>query len=481
MSPLGVLLLISVYFLLIVLIAYLTTRGQADSNFTFFRANRKAPWTAVAFGMIGASLSGVTFISVPGWVKTTGWTYMQMVMGYLAGYGVIAFVLLPIYYKLNLISIYTYLEKRFGNITYLTGASFFILSRLIGASFRLFLVAKVLQMFLFEELQIPFVWNVIGTVILIWLYTFRGGIQTVLWTDVFQTIFMLLSVIITIYLVTKQLSIDWNEIPSWIAQSKYSFMLVWDWTSKQFFVKQFLGGMFIAIAMTGLDQDMMQKNLTCKTLQDAQRNMITFSVSLLPVNILFLSLGVVLWHYHDSLGLSLQGDELFPFLAKHHLGTFAAIVFLIGVIAAAYSSADSALTALTTSFYIDILKIEKKYLSTNQKLIFRKVIHVGFSLAMMMIIIGFEKFGNKTVIEAIFKAASYTYGPLLGIFSFGIFTSYSLREPFVPLVAFIAPILCFVLEQKAPAWLAGYTLGVELLIINGLLTFLGLWIIKSRT
>jgi len=472
--------LLIAYFGLVIGIAYLTTRTQTDDNMSFFRANQNAPWWVVAFGMIGASLSGVTFISVPGWVKSTSFGYMQMVIGYLAGYATIAIVLLPIYYKKNLISIYGYLEERFGKATYTTGATFFLLSRLIGSAFRLYLVAGVLQLFLFDELGIPFALNVVGTILLIWLYTFRGGIKTVLWTDIFQTTFMLLSVVLTIIFVSDKLNMSLLDIPTVLYQSPYTDLWVWNWTEKQYFFKQFFGGMFIAITMTGLDQDMMQKNLTCRTLADSQRNMFWFSLSLLPVNLLFLCLGALLWLYQDSLHLSLKGDELFPYLAKNHLGTAAGAVFLIGVIAAAYSSADSALAALTTSFYIDILKIDKRITHKAQQVKTRRLIHVGFSVLIALVIIGFHALGNKTVIEAVFKAATYTYGPLLGFYAFGIFTSYAIKDRFVPFVAIASPILCYILEINSPKWLNGYTFGVELLLLNGLLTFIGLFLLKDN-
>jgi SSS family transporter len=476
MDPGLVISIIGGYFGLLILISHLTS-GKGDSK-AFFTGNRQSPWYLVAFGMIGASLSGVTFISVPGWVGATDFSYMQMVLGYLVGYFVIATVLLPLYYRLNLVSIYQYLEQRFGFWSYKTGAFFFLISRVIGASFRLFLVAGVLQIAFFDNFNIPFEISVLVTILLIWVYTFKGGIKTIVWTDTLQTFFMLTAVLVTIYLISTQLDVARGGVIQAITESHYSNIFDWDWQSKSNFFKQFFAGAFIAIVMTGLDQDMMQKNLTVKSLKDSQKNMFWFSISLVFVNLLFLSLGALLFIYSQQKGLDipLKTDDLYPLLALNHFGTFAGVTFLLGITAAAYSSADSALTALTTSFSVDFLGMDAEKENRKQRIL----THMAFSLLLFVVIVIFKAINDQSVISAVFTVAGYTYGPLLGLFAFGLFTSRSTKDKFVPIIAILAPVLSYMLSNYSEALLNGYKFGFELLIVNGLITFIGLWIFSSK-
>ena len=483
MTPTLVITVIAVYFALLITISFISTR-RSDSS-TFFTANRQSPWYLVAFGMIGASLSGVTFISVPGWVADTQFSYMQMVLGYLLGYLVIATVLMPLYYRLNLISIYGYLEQRFGFWSYKTGAFYFLLSRVIGSSFRLFLVAGVLQIFLFDAWNVDFSVTVLITIVLIWLYTFRGGIKTIVWTDTLQTLFMLSAVGLVIYLLSQDLKLSLGDIPAVISESEYSQIFFWDWQTGKNFFKQFFAGAFIAIVMTGLDQDMMQKNLTCKNLGEAQKNMFWFSVILVFANLFFLSMGALLYMYANSNGIPLpeRTDDLFPMLARDHFNIVAGIVFLLGIIAAAYSSADSALTALTTSFCVDFLNfkehettLELQHKQRNTRL----MVHLGFSLVMFLVIILFKEINNEAVIKAVFTAAGYTYGPLLGLYSFGLFTKLQVRDYGVPIVCLISPALSYWLSENSEELLNGYKFGFEILIVNGGITFLGLLMLYKK-
>lgn len=474
MSSTLVLSVISGYFFLLILISYFTSRN-AD-NKTFFTANKQSPWYLVAFGMIGASLSGVTFISVPGWVADSQFSYMQMVFGYLVGYMVIAGVLLPLYYRLNLTSIYTYLETRFGFWSYKTGAMFFLVSRTIGASFRLFLVAGVLQLAMFEEWGVPFEITVLITIVLIYIYTFKGGIKTIVWTDTLQTLFMLLSVIISITLVAGSLGLSWSGLVQTVNESQYSKVFFWDFQSGQNFFKHFISGAFIAIVMTGLDQDMMQKNLTCRTLKDSQKNMIWFSVVLIGVNLLFLFLGALLYIYAENQGIQLpeNTDDLYPLLALKHFDVLAGVVFLLGITAAAYSSADSALTALTTSFCVDFLNFEKKAHQGQKRT--RMMVHVGFSVLLFTVILIFKAINNSAVISAVFTVAGYTYGPLLGLYTFGLFTKRVVKDKLVLPLCILTPICCYIIDAFASN--LGFEFGFFILIVNGFLTFLGLWIIS---
>ncbi len=476
MSPFLVASVILGYFFLLILISF-KTAGKSDSN-AFFTGNRASPWYVVAFGMIGASLSGVTFISVPGWVITSQFTYMQMVLGYLVGYLVIATVLMPLYYKLNLVTIYTYLDQRFGTLSYKTGSFFFLLSRVIGASFRLFLVAGVLQLAVFNAWGVPFWVSVLVTILLIWLYTFRGGIKTIVWTDTLQTFFMLAAVAIIVVHITKDLNWTFKEMGDQVAASEYSNLFVWDWKPETNFFKQFLSGAFIAIVMTGLDQDMMQKNLTCKNIGEAQKNMFWFSIILIFANLLFLTLGALLYLYSDAHAIAIpeRSDDLFPFLALNHFPVYAGIIFLLGITAAAYSSADSALTALTTSFCVDFLGFQASENDDNRT---RMWVHIGFSVLLFIVILLFHFINDESVISSLLTAAGYTYGPLLGLFAFGLFTTRKVNDKYVPVVAVVSPIISYVLKLNAPEWFWGYEIGFEVLIINGLLTFLGLFIISN--
>lgn len=479
MNATQIILLIAAYFGLLILISYLT--GKKTGNDAFFKGNKQSPWYVVAFGMIGASLSGVTFISVPGWIEASQFSYMQMVLGYIVGYAVIGLVLLPLYYKLNLTSIYTYLEERFGNYAYKTGASFFLISRIVGASFRLFLVANVLQIILFDDLGIEFWQTVTITVLLIWLYTFKSGIKTIVWTDTLQTLFMLIAVGVTIYFVSEDLNLNGQTALGFVLDSDLSKIFFFDdYKAGNYFWKQFISGAFIAIVMTGLDQDMMQKNLTCRNLKDAQKNMFWFTIVLTIVNFIFLSLGLLLTVYAQENGIDAHRDELFPILAKNHFGIGVFIFFLLGLIAAAYSSADSALTSLTTSFSIDILDIEKKYNEIQQVKI-RKKIHILISFILILVIIAFKYIiKDASVIAKVFTFAGYTYGPLLGLYAFGLFTKMKVNDKLVPIIAILSPVLSYIISVNSLLWF-GFEFGFFILILNGALTFLGLLLIKKQT
>lgn len=480
MSPEVIFSIIAGYFLVLLFISYLT--GKKADNAAFFLGNRKSPWYIVAFGMIGASLSGVTFISVPGWVVDSQFSYMQMVIGYLLGYLVVANVLMPLYYKLNLTSIYTYLESRFGFFSYKTGAAFFLLSRLIGAAVRLFLVANVLQITVFSEWNVPFIATVVITVLLIWLYTNKGGIRTIIWTDSLQTLFMLLAVGFSVYFISRSLNLDFRSMVNTVADHSLSRVLFFDdWQDKRHFLKQFFSGAFIVIVMTGLDQDMMQKNLSCKNIKEAKKNMFWFSIVLVPVNLLFMSLGVLLFIYATSNGISIpeRTDDLFPLIATQgYLQPVVTVLFILGLIAAAYSSADSALTALTTSFTVDILNT--KGLAENTLKRVRKRVHILISVILVIVILIFKVINDQSVISAIFTVAGYTYGPLLGLYSFGLFTKFKVKDRLVPWVALLSPVICYVLNIFSDTLLGGYRFGFELLILNGLITFTGLYLIKEK-
>lgn len=474
-----ILVVIISYFLMLFIISWLTTRKLSQD--TFFTGDRQSPWFLVAFGMIGASLSGVTFISVPGEVGNSNFYYFQVILGYTVGYAVIAKVLLPLYYRLNLVSIYAYLEQRFGFWSYKTGAFFFILSRTLGSSIRVFLVASVLQLILFDHWGIPFWVSVLITVLLIWLYTFRGGIKTVVWTDTLQTFFMLAAVGVSIYLVMDELQISGvGDLIDVVSSHPNSKIFNWNWQEGTNFFKQFLSGAFIVIVMTGLDQDMMQKNLTCRNLGDAQKNMFWFTNILVVVNLFFLALGVLLYIYADAKEITIptKTDELYPLLATSYFSAFAGIVFVLGITAAAYSSADSTLTALTTSFCFDFLEIQKKY-KLNRQVSVRKVVHLGFTFLMFLVILIIEWINDQSVINAVFIIAGYTYGPLLGLYSFGLFTKRKVIDRWVPLPAILAPVLAFVISLNSQQWFWGYKFGFEILILNGLLMFLGLWIMSK--
>jgi len=480
MSPALVLSIIVVYFIVLILVSIVTSKG-ADTN-TFFTANRQSPWYLVAFGMIGASLSGVTFVSVPGNVGKISMAYVQVVLGYIVGYWVIIGVLMPLYYRLNLVSIYTYLEHRFNKWSYRTGSFFFLLSRSIGSALRLYLAATVLQLFLFDAWGVPFLVTVATTIALIWVYTFKGGIKTIVYTDVFQTVFLVSAVIITVWQISARLGLSFGEMVNVISESAYSKMFFFDdANSPLFFPKQFFGGMFITITMTGMDQEIMQKNLTCKTLRDAQKNMFWFSTIMASVTFLFLVLGALLYIYCERFGIALPAysDELFPRLALNDLGLVVGVFFLLGIIASSYASADSALAGLTTAFCIDFLNFKGKSERVKQRQKF--IVHLSFSLLFLVIIMIFREINERSVIDAVLNVAGYTYGPLLGLFSFGLLTKRQVRDGWVPAICIIAPSLSYLLSTNAERWLSGYKISIEILVINGIITFIGLWTIsRSR-
>jgi len=480
-----IILVIILYFLGLFIVSNLTI-GNND-NSTFFSANKESPWYLVAFGMVGASLSGITFISVPGDVGTTQFTYFQVVLGYLFGYFVVALLLLPIYYKLNLTSIYEYLKIRFGSVSHKTGAFFFFISRITGACFRLYLVAIVLQRFVFNELNIPFEITVLISVLLIWIYTFRGGIKTIVWTDTLQTTFMLISVLLSIYLISKSLEWSFMDFINSDELKSYSNIFVTEsFLDKNHFFKSFIGGMFITICMTGLDQDMMQKNLTCKSLKEAQKNMIIFSIVLVIVTFLFLLLGALLFIYSSKFNIvtpelngAVNSDLLFPEIALNSgLGNLIGITFLLGLIAAAYSSADSALTSLTTSYCVDFADLKDK--SNDYQIKIRKRTHIIMSLVLVIVIIIFKNYLTTSVIDGLLILAGYTYGPLLGLFAFGILTNYKIHDKFVWIVTSLSVIVMIFIGSLDPQFLGGYKIGYELLPLNGLLTFIGLILIRRK-
>ncbi|WP_308269534.1 sodium:solute symporter [Prevotella sp.] len=459
------------YFAALMLFSRITAR-RGDNNQTFFRANRRSPWYMVAFGMVGASISGITFVSVPGMTMFTGMTYVQMCIGFILGYFAVAFVLLPVYYKLNLTTIYTYLKERLGMRSYKTGAWFFLISKMTGAAVRFYVVCIILQRFVLDAIGVPFALTVVAMVALIWLYTRRGGIKTLVWTDTFQTTCMFAALILIIYNVMGQLGMSATDAVKAIATDEHSRMFVMDdWISKQNFWKQFLSGAFVVIVMTGLDQDMMQKNLTCRTLREAQKDMCTYGFAFVPANILFMALGVLLMQLaqKDGIALPASGDELLPmFAATGRLGSTVVVLFTIGIVAASFSSADSALTALTTSYCVDIRQREG-----DEQL--RRRAHIGIAVVFGLFILLFKTLNSTSVIDAIYILCSYTYGPLLGLFAFGLFTRRKPCDKLVPYIAIASPIVCFALENTAmQCW--GYKFGYELLMINGLLTFMGLYV-----
>ncbi len=481
MSPELIFITFLAYTVVIFTIAWFTSR-KAD-NQSYFIGNHKSPWFVVAYGMVGASLSGVTFISIPGWVGDTGFSYFMIVLGYVVGYTVISLVLLPLYYRLKLTSIYTYLDSRFGRRAYKTGSSFFLISRIIGASFRMFLIITVLQYFVFDHFGVPFWVTTLVFMLLIQLYTIKGGIKTIIWTDTLQTTFMLISVITTIYIITQHMGFTIGEGVKQVWESDISQVLYFDSGSKQHFLKMFLSGIFITIVMTGLDQDMMQKNLSCRNLKDARKNMTTLSLVLVPVNIIFLFLGGMLYLYAASYGIEAPPttDYVFPNIAFNHLGVMAGVIFIIGLISAAYSSADSALTALTTAFSIDILELDKKY-SEKPAILKKKryLVHILMSLTIFVVIVLFEIINNQAVISRLFTFAGYTYGPLLGLYAFGLFTKYKANDRLIPVIAVISPVLSWLISITAPIVFSGYQFGFEILIVNGLITFTGLYLTRLK-
>lgn len=478
MNPMSVLAVITGYFGLLLIISWFTSRGATSA--TFFTANRKSPWFLVAFGMVGATLSGVTFISVPGEVYNSAFSYLQFVLGNLVGYWLVAGLLLPVYYRLNLVSIYSYLGDRFGEFAHKTGSAFFILSKLIGAAFRLYLVAGVLQLAFFEAYGIPFSVTVFVSIALIWIYTFRGGIKTIVWTDTLQTLFLVSAVVLTISSIADSLGWSFGQMIREVSSDNYSTIFTWDWKSGNNFFKQFFAGMFTTLVMVGMDQDMMQKNLTCKNKREAQKNMVVFSLAFLVTVFLFLSLGVLLIRYaaEHQIAVPAATDDLYPLLALNHFGFAVGIAFLIGVIAAAYSSADSALTALTTTVNIDFL--QTKNYSEKKKVKVRIVSHLVFSILLGLTILIFRAINNESVVVAVFKVAGYTYGPILGLFLFGLFSRRAIIDRLTPFIAVLAPLISYIISLNSEKWLWGYKFGFEILILNGLIMILGLYAISNR-
>lgn len=482
MSPVIILLIVLFYFLVLLGIAFYTSRGA--NNETFFIGQKKSNWLLVAYGMIGTSLSGVTFMSVPGEVNAKGFAYMQVVIGYFIGYMVVAFVLLPLYYRLNLTSIYSYLQSRFGNTSYKTGAGFFLLSRTLGASIRIYLVLIVLQHFLLDALGIPFAVSVFVILLMILLYTFNGGVKTIVWTDTLQTTGMILALVITIALIASELNFSFGSLLSAITAKGYTTIFqTQDWKAGNFFLKQILGGAFVTITMTGLDQEMMQKNISVKNIGDSQKNMLFFSVILVAVNLLFLVLGAALYIFLEAKGISFPAktDETFSMVALNYLPPVAGLVFILGLVSALFPSADGALTALTSSICIDILGMkDRNDWSEEKKLKTRRMVHISVTVLFLFLILIYQQVITSSVISTILKVAGYTYGPLLGLFAFGILTKRKLKENIVPFVCLLSPIICWVLAQNSVTWFNGYQFGFELLAVNGLLTFTGLFLISKR-
>ena len=477
------------YTALLFVVMWLSSRKGAGND-AFFRGQRKSPWPVVAYGMIGASLSGVTFMSVPGGVYYGQFTYMPLVFGYVLGYAAIAFVLLPLYYKLNLTSIYTYLNQRFGAASEKTGAAFFLISRLMGSALRMYLVVFVLYEFVFHSWGIPFWVPAVIFIAIILLYTFRGGVKTVVWTDTLQTTFLLLAAIVTVVAILKQLDITLPQLLRRSSEAGYTRIFETDPTASKYYWKQILSGMFITITMTGLDQDMMQKNLSCKSLRSAQKNVLTSSILFIIVNIIFLCLGAALIAYCQSSGFPLPmtdkgvviGDKIFPSVA-FHISTFTAVVFVLGMVAAGYSSADGTLTALTTTFCYNFLNFGKSDQPTTEaqrrELRTRRLVHVGFALLYLLVIIAFRPFHKQSLIDTLFDIAGFTYGPLLGLYTFGLFTRRAVRDRWVPVIAILSPVVCYLLKIYMPRW-TGYHFGFEILLLNGLLTFIGLLLIRKK-
>ena len=480
MSPLSVIITIACYFLILYLVSYIA--GRKADNAGFFVGNRKSPWYVVAFAMIGSSISGVTFVSVPGMVAVSNFSYLQMVLGFVVGQFIIAFVLIPLFYKMNLVSIYEYLENRFGISSYKTGAWFFFISKMLGASVRLFLVCLTLQLLVFEPMHLPFVLNAILTVAMVWLYTFEGGVKSLIWTDSLKTFCLVVSVVLCIYYIASDLQLNFNSMITTIKDSDMSRMFFFDDVKdKRYFFKLFLAGIFTVIAMTGLDQDMMQRNLSCKNFKDSQKNMIISGIFQFFIILMFLMLGVLLYTFTARQGITnpAKSDELFPMIATgNYFPGVVGILFIIGLISAAFSAAGSALTALTTSFTVDIIGATGKAEAEIAKI--RKRVHVCMAITMCAVIVVFNILNNTSVIDAVYILASYTYGPILGLFAFGIFPKRDVRGKYVPIAAITAPILCYILQTNSEAWFDGYQFSYELLIFNAMFTYIGLCLLIKK-
>lgn len=479
MSPVILFSLVIVYFLLLLGVAWFTSRNA--NNESFFIGNRGSNWMLVAFGMIGTSLSGVTFVSVPGTVGIEAFSYFQIVIGNLIGYGVVAFVLLPIYYRLQLTSIYNYLQGRLGFLSYKTGASFFILSRILGATARLYLVVNVLHLTILKDFGLPFWLGAFIILLMILLYTFEGGVKTIVWTDTLQTACMLIGLVVCVGYILNDLNLGLSEGAKALSDKGYSNIFVTDPSSKYFFIKQIVAGAFISITMTGMDQEMMQKNISVRTLKDSQKNMMTFAVIFMLVVLLFLFLGGLLHLFAESKGIAARGDALFPTIALEYMPGAVSIIFIIALISALFPSADGAITALTSSFCIDILGIQRNAALDDQKRKrIRQTVHLVFAALFLLFVMVFKWMNNPSMIGLILKIAGYTYGPLLGLFAFGILTKRTVNDKLVPVVVVVAPVLCFLIDYYQKSIFGGFQIGLELLFINGLLTFLGLWMIPAK-
>lgn len=491
-SPLVIILFIVCYFLILLLTGYLTSRKATAE--TYFLGNKQSPWILVALGMIGDSLSGVTYISVPGKVGSANFSYLQIVLGYFAGYFVISHVLLPLYYRMNLTSIYEYLFSRFGKITQKTGSILFIVSRLLGAAGRLYLAANVIQFFVFDRLfgdKVPFGLSVFIILLLMLLYTYKGGIKTLVYTDTLQSVFLVLGVVLSIIAITGQMNISLSDAASRVIHSDYSSFLYFDFMKSNFVLKDFIGGIFTAVAMTGLDQNMMQKNLSCKSLGEAQKNIFWFSIIMVIVNVFFLSLGALLYQYYDYAQLPLpvneatgkiMTDRVFPNLALNHLGVFSGLVFILGLTAATFSSADSVLTTLTTSAYIDVLEMDKRYaMPEEKKNKLRTLIHISFTLILWLIILLFEKLNRSALVDTILIIAGYTYGPLLALFFIGLFTKINLNDRWVPLACLAGPVICYLISSNSSIIFGNYQIGMELILLNAFITSMLLLLMVKKT
>lgn len=488
MSAEVVLIVIMLYFAMLVGVSWLTTRNSRGSG-DFFVGDRRSPWYVVAIAMIGTSISGVTFVSVPGMVAASQFSYLQMVLGFVAGYVVVAYVLLPLYYRLNMYSIYGYLEQRFGLRAYRSGSMFFLLSKFLGCGVRMYLTALVLQLMLFDGLGVPFWFNVLITMSVVYLYTFRGGVKTLVWADMVQTLSLIIAVVLAIVYIAQALELTMEGVVTNIAESPMS--RVWffdDVDDKRYFFKQFLAGMFTTIAMTGLDQDMMQKNLSCKSLADARKNVLSYGVAFLPVNLLFLALGVLLYIYASHIGLAdadghltmLKPDELFPYIATSvGLPTIVGVLFVVGIVAAAFSSAGSAVTALTTSVTIDMLRADR-HNDTQHLTKVRSRVHIINCIVMGVLIWLFQIIGNGSVIDAVYVLASYTYGPLLGMYVYGLYTKRDVNDKWMPYICVAAPLLSYVISRNSEQWFEGYKMGYELLLVNGAITICGMWLSRLK-
>ena len=480
MTPVAVIITALAYFAAMFMVSWLSSRKASNAN--FFNGGRKSPWWIVAIAMIGAPMSGVTYVSVPGMVGVGGTQmgYMQMVLGFFVGYIAIAYVLTPVFFKMNIVSIYQYLDERFGVTSHKTGAWFFFISKILGAAVRLFLVCVTLQLMIFTPLHLPFILNVTISMLIVLAYTFRGGVKSIVWTDALKTVCMIVSIALAIIFIAKALSLDFRGLCKTIKDSEYSKIFFFeDVNDKEYFWKQFLAGIFTVIAMTGLDQDMMQRTLSSKNARDSKKNLITSGLLQVPVIFLFLCLGALMYIFAGANGISETGDTLFPAVATGgYLPAIVGVLFVLGLVSCAFSAGGSALTALTTSFTVDILSVEGK--SEEKVTATRKKVHLAMAVLMGVVIFIFYILNTQSAIDMVYKLASYTYGPILGMFAFGIFTKWHVRDRWVPLIAILAPCVCLVLQMNSERWFGGYRFSYEILIINALLTFLGLCLIRRK-